>query len=43
MMNNERNPKEYDLVLGGHNTPPIDGVVLGGIDGVRHRLKNDNI
>lgn len=43
MMNNERNPKEYDLVLGGHNTPPIDGVVLGGIEGVKSRLASDNI
>lgn len=42
-MNNERNPKEYDLVLGGHNTPPIDGVVLGGIEGVKSRLASDNI
>ncbi|OCQ95339.1 hypothetical protein BCD64_25655 [Nostoc sp. MBR 210] len=31
-------PREYDVVLGGQNLPPIDGVVLGGIEGVRHRL-----
>ena len=43
MMNNERNPKEYDLVLGGHNTPPIDGVVLGGIEGVKSRFASNNI
>ncbi|MBC1270526.1 formylglycine-generating enzyme family protein, partial [Trichormus variabilis FSR] len=31
-------PREYDVVLGEQNLPPIDGVVLGGIEGVKHRL-----
>ncbi|MCF4969728.1 GUN4 domain-containing protein [Nostoc sp. CMAA1605] len=31
-------PREYDVVLGGQNLPPIDGVVLGGIEGVKLRL-----
>ena len=30
--------KEYDAVLGGGNPPPIDGLVLGGIEGVKRRL-----
>ena len=43
-MNNEnRQPKEYDLVLGGHNPPPTDGLVLGGIEGVKQRLASDNV
>ncbi|VEP13179.1 conserved hypothetical protein [Hyella patelloides LEGE 07179] len=36
-------PKEYDLVLGGNNPPPVDGAVLGGIEGVKSRLASDNI
>lgn len=43
MNEEERKPKEYDLVLGGNNPPPIDGVVLGGIEGVKRRLESDNI
>ena len=42
-MNDERKPTEYDAVLGGSNPPPIDGVVLGGIEGVKSRLASDNI
>ena len=31
-MNDElKQPREYDLVFGGNNPPPIDGLVLGGI------------
>jgi formylglycine-generating enzyme required for sulfatase activity len=38
-MSNSRNePKECDAVLGGKNSPPIDGAVLGGIAGVKSRL-----
>ena len=33
-----REPTEYDLVLGGDNPPPVDGLVLGGIAGVERRL-----
>ena len=39
----KREPQEYDLVLGGNNPPPVDGVVLGGIEGVTSRLASDNI
>ena len=39
MMNDElREPQEYDLVLGGDNPPPVNGLVLGGIAGVERRL-----
>ena len=33
-------PREYDAVLGGGNQAPVDGVVLGGIEGVRRSLSN---
>ncbi|MEB3148409.1 MAG: GUN4 domain-containing protein [Sphaerospermopsis sp.] len=39
-MNNPQQPREYDAVLGG-NSPSLEGAaVLGGIDGVKLRLKN---
>ncbi|MEH2201741.1 GUN4 domain-containing protein [Nostoc sp.] len=38
MSENPRQPKAYDVVLGGQNPPPVDGVVLGGIEGVKRRL-----
>ncbi len=43
MNDNSNRPKKYDLVLGGSNPPPVDGVVLGGIEGVKSRLASDNI
>ena len=44
MMNDEiRQPKEYDVVLGGNNPAPLDGLVLGGIAGVKGRLESNNI
>ncbi|MEM6403589.1 MAG: hypothetical protein AAF757_25745 [Cyanobacteria bacterium P01_D01_bin.116] len=36
----ENQPREYDAVLGGGNQAPVDGVVLGGIEGVKRRLAN---
>ena len=33
-------PKNTDVVLGGNAPPPLSGAVLGGIAGVRHRLKS---
>ena len=39
----ENQPKEYDAVLGGENQAPVDGVVLGGIEGVKRRLSNPQI
>ena len=38
MSDNPQEPREYDAVLGGENPPPIDGAVLGGIEGVKRRL-----
>ncbi|BAY86944.1 pentapeptide repeat protein [Calothrix parasitica NIES-267] len=42
MSENNQNPREYDAVLGGNSPPPIDGVVLGGIEGLRRRLETGN-
>ena len=42
MNDEERKPKDYDLVLGGNN-PPLDGLVLGGIAGIKQRLLSNNI
>jgi len=39
-MNNPQQPREYDAVLGG-NSPSLEGAaVLGGIEGVKLRLRN---
>ena len=38
MTNNPNQPREYDAVLGGQAPPPITSAVLGGIEGVKHRL-----
>lgn len=38
MKNNPNQPREYDVVLGGQAPPPITAAVLGGIEGVKHRL-----
>ena len=40
MADNPNQPKEYDAVLGGQNSPPIDAAVLGGIAGVKQRFAN---
>ncbi|PHM09516.1 GUN4 domain-containing protein [Nostoc sp. 'Peltigera malacea cyanobiont' DB3992] len=41
MSDNTNQPREYDAVLGGKNIPSLEGaVVLGGIEGVKLRLKN---
>ncbi|BAY82598.1 WD-repeat protein [Calothrix parasitica NIES-267] len=37
----ENQPREYDAVLGG-NQAPVDGVVLGGIEGIKRRLQNSD-
>lgn len=38
MAQNLNQPKAYDVVLGGQNSAPVNGVVLGGLPGVKHRL-----
>jgi hypothetical protein len=41
MNSNQNQPREFDVVLGGNNAPPVTGVVLGGIEGVKRRLENE--
>ncbi|BAY74525.1 GUN4 domain protein [Nostoc linckia NIES-25] len=43
MTNNQNQPREFDAVLGGEAPPPIQGAVLGGIEGVKRRLSSSNI
>lgn len=38
MTNNQNEPREFDIVLGGEKPPPSQGAVLGGIEGVKQRL-----
>ncbi|OUL21499.1 hypothetical protein BV372_31660 [Nostoc sp. T09] len=40
MTDNQNQPKDYDAVLGGQSPPPVDGVVLGGIEGIKRCLSN---
>ncbi|AFY57553.1 WD40 repeat-containing protein [Rivularia sp. PCC 7116] len=39
----ENQPRQYDAVLGGGSQAPVDGVVLGGIEGVKRRWETANI
>ena len=43
MSNTPRQPQPDDAVLGGQYQAPIDGGVLGGIEGLRQRLASDNL
>ncbi|BAZ17623.1 GUN4 domain protein [Calothrix sp. NIES-4071] len=38
MANNRNEPREFDAVRGGEAPPPVQGAVLGGIQGVKQRL-----
>lgn len=38
MNNNFNQPREFDAVKGGQAPPPVEGVVLGGLEGVKRRL-----
>ncbi|MEG3898463.1 MULTISPECIES: formylglycine-generating enzyme family protein [unclassified Microcoleus] len=38
MSDNQNEPREYDAVLGGQNSIPVNAAVLGGIPGVKSRL-----
>ncbi|MEH2224259.1 WD40 repeat domain-containing protein [Nostoc sp.] len=40
MNNNPNQPREFDAVLGGEVPPPVSGVILGGIEGVKSRLRS---
>ncbi len=42
IMNDNKKPRKYDAVLGGNNPPPVDGLVLGGIEGVKRRFDKAN-
>lgn len=42
-MMSDNQPREYDVVLGGGSQAPVDGVVLGGIEGVKRRWESGNI
>lgn len=36
-------PRRYDAVIGGQNLPPVSGVVLGGLEGVKRRIGDGSI
>ncbi|MFL9460590.1 HEAT repeat domain-containing protein [Scytonema tolypothrichoides VB-61278_2] len=40
MPDNQNQPKEFDAILGGQAPPPVESAVLGGLQGVKHRLTN---
>jgi len=40
MTEKQRQPREYDAILGGKNPPPVNAAVLGGIEGVKMRLSS---
>lgn len=40
VLENHDQPKPYDAVRGGQVPPPVGGVVLGGLAGVKHRLSS---
>ncbi|MEH2224254.1 WD40 repeat domain-containing protein [Nostoc sp.] len=43
MTENQNQPKEYDAVLGTQNSAPIGSVILGGLEGVKSRLRSVDI
>ncbi|OCQ95341.1 hypothetical protein BCD64_25670 [Nostoc sp. MBR 210] len=43
MPENLQQPRGYDVVLGGQTPPPVNGLVLGGIEGVKYRLLSNNL
>lgn len=42
MVINSNQPQKYDAVLGAGNRTPDDGLILGGLEGVKHRLAHKN-
>jgi hypothetical protein len=40
MSENQNQPRDFDAVLGGESPLPLDGAVLGGIEGVKRYLSN---
>ncbi|MEH2219711.1 MAG: hypothetical protein V7K72_21825 [Nostoc sp.] len=43
MTENQNQPREYDAVFGGQVAPPVNGLVLGGLEGVKLRLNSNDI
>lgn len=43
MVNNLNQPRDYDAVRAGHSPAPMNGLVLGGIEGVKMRFQSFNI
>nr|WP_322714981.1 WD40 repeat domain-containing protein [Nostoc sp. ChiSLP03a]MDZ8216267.1 WD40 repeat domain-containing protein [Nostoc sp. ChiSLP03a] len=43
MAKKQNQPKQYDAVLGTQNSAPVGSVILGGLEGVKSRLKNVDI
>jgi hypothetical protein len=39
----EPNPQESDLVLGGQNPTPVNAAILGGLAGIKRRLKMESL
>ncbi|MEH1796868.1 WD40 repeat domain-containing protein [Nostoc sp.] len=37
----ENQPREFDVVVGGDNPSPLGGLVLGGLEGAKHRLSSN--
>ncbi|MDX2099360.1 MAG: GUN4 domain-containing protein [Leptolyngbyaceae cyanobacterium bins.59] len=40
MTDSPNQPKRYDVVLGGQSPMPLQGLVLGGLEGVQQRLRS---
>jgi hypothetical protein len=43
MPNEQDRPREYDAILGGKNSTPLDAAVLGGIAAVKIRLASPDV
>lgn len=43
MPENQNQPKQYDAVLGTQNSAPVGSVILGGLEGVKSRLRSVDI
>ncbi|WP_445637597.1 hypothetical protein NSTC745_02737 [Nostoc sp. DSM 114161] len=43
MAKKQNQPREYDAVLGTQNSAPVGSVILGGLEGVKSRLKSVDI
>ncbi|RUS95881.1 hypothetical protein DSM106972_088940 [Dulcicalothrix desertica PCC 7102] len=39
----DNQPRDFDVVLGGEAAPPVTGMILGGIEGVKTRLSSSSV